>query len=333
MGRKRTKDKGLPARVYRKHGAFWFVDKANKWHRLGDNLVEAMAEWARLVERPAEARTMNALFDRYMAEVAPKKAERSYKDNIRQVQKLRLVFGEMAPEDVEPHHVYGYLDARGADAKVQANREKALLSHVFTKAMQWGILRQNPCRGVKRLTEKPRDRYVEDEELAAFMGAAPDLIRAYCLFKYVTGLRQADILSLKREQIKDDGIHVAISKAGGKRRVILWNEDLELAVKEAKALKRPVKSLHLFCNRSGQPYTGSGFRAIWQRAMRKAIEDGVLAERFTDHDIRAKAATDAHTSGQDAQQLLAHANRHTTDVYIRARKVERITPLTRKKPV
>jgi integrase len=161
---------------------------------------------------------------------------------------------------------------------------------------------------------------------------SPELIKVYCLFKYVTGLRQADILRLKREQIKDDGIHLIIGK-GGKRRVIEWNDDLELAVKEAKAIKRPVKSLHLFCNREGQPYTGSGFRAIWQRAMRNAITKGVLAERFTDHDIRAKAATDADRSGQDAQQLLAHANRHTTDVYIRARKVERITPLTRRKPV
>lgn len=105
MGRKRTKDKSLPRRVYRKHGAFWFVDRANKWHRLGDNLVDAMARWAEIVEQPAEARRMGDLFDRYMREVAPKKAPRTYKDNVRQMEKLRLVFGEMRPDDVEPHHV------------------------------------------------------------------------------------------------------------------------------------------------------------------------------------------------------------------------------------
>lgn len=215
---------------------------------------------------------------------------------------------------------------------MQANREKALLSHVFTKAMEWGVMRHNPCRGVKRLPERARDRYVEDAELSAFMSVAPVLIRAYCLFKYATGLRQADILSLRRDQVKEDGIHLTISKTRS-RRVIEWNADLELAVREAKAIPRPVKSLHLFCNRKGQPYTGSGFRAIWQRAMKKALDTGALADRFTDHDIRAKAATDADSAGQNAQQLLAHASRHTTDSYIRARKVERITPLSRKKPV
>jgi hypothetical protein len=40
------------------------------------------------------------------------------------------VFGQMRAADIEPQHVRQYLDAR--TAKVAANREKALLSHVLT---------------------------------------------------------------------------------------------------------------------------------------------------------------------------------------------------------
>lgn len=64
--------------------------------------------------------------------------------------------------------------------------------------------------------------------------------------------------------------------------------------------------------------------------MRKALDRGVIDERFTEHDIRAKAATDADAAGMDARRLLAHQSQATTDRYIKTRQVERITVLTRK---
>ncbi|WP_181919209.1 hypothetical protein [Alkalilimnicola ehrlichii] len=155
MGRPRTKNKHLPPRVYFKHGAYYYVDRAGQWHRLGANLPDAMAEWAKLVEAPVTATRMQSLFDRYMLEIAPRKAPRTYKDNKSEIKALRVFFGDMKPEDVEPRHVYEFLEIRGQTAPVRANRERALLSHVFTKAMQWGVLRYNPCRGVKRITERP----------------------------------------------------------------------------------------------------------------------------------------------------------------------------------
>ena len=44
----------------------------------------------------------------------------------------------MRAADIEPQHVRQYLDARAA--KVAANREKALLSHVLTKTREWGVM-------------------------------------------------------------------------------------------------------------------------------------------------------------------------------------------------
>ncbi|MGC9158632.1 MAG: hypothetical protein ACP5FH_06535, partial [Terracidiphilus sp.] len=43
------------------------------------------------------------------------------------------------PETITPVHVARYLDQRGAEAPVSANREMALLSHVYTKALRWGM--------------------------------------------------------------------------------------------------------------------------------------------------------------------------------------------------
>ena len=53
------------------------------------------------------------------------------------------------------------------------NREKALLSHMFNKAREWGYTdAPNPCQGVKGFTESGRDRYVSDTEFAAVRSAA-----------------------------------------------------------------------------------------------------------------------------------------------------------------
>src|SRR5690625_5041423 len=311
MGRPRAKNKHLPPRVYQKHGAFYYVRPGDgKWVRLGETLPDAMAEWSRIVDKPDGASTMNKLFDRYMLEVAPKKAARTYQDNQNEVKALRAVFGEMRPQDVEPHHVARFLEVRGDQAPVRANREKALLSHVFTKVMVWGVVRMNPCRGVKRNTERPRDTMADMSDLLGFLSVAPDLLRAYVLFKYCVGRRQGEILKTRLDQLREDGIHYRSADRPtkrGKQIIIGWTPELREAVAMAKALPRPVKGLYLFSNREGQPYTGDGFRSIWQRAMKKAMELGVVKERFTEHDLRANAATDAEAQCKSAVALLAHA--------------------------
>lgn len=49
-----------------------------------------------------------------------------------------------------------------------ANREKALLSNVFSYAIRWGVAKDNPCRHVKRNPEVRRERLPEPQELTAF---------------------------------------------------------------------------------------------------------------------------------------------------------------------
>jgi integrase len=46
---------------------------------------------------------------------------------------------------------------------------------------------------------------------------------------------------------------------------------------------------------------------MWQRFMARLLKDTKIKERFTEHDLRAKCASDAETLGR-AQQLLGHAD-------------------------
>ena len=45
---------------------------------------------------------------------------------------------------------------------------------------------------------------------------------------------------------------------------------------------------------------------MWQRFMKKALKNTSLIERFTEHDLRAKVASDTGT--QHTQKLLGHAS-------------------------
>ncbi len=60
-------------------------------------------------------------------------------DNDRESAKLLLVFGGSAIDSISRADVQQYMEARGATAKVRANREKAILSRVwnFARAKGW----------------------------------------------------------------------------------------------------------------------------------------------------------------------------------------------------
>lgn len=326
MGRKRKYDKHLPRWVYQRAGTYYFVEKATgKWSNLGRDYGKALAEYGRLVAGSnTRSRTMADLIDRYLREVAPTKAEATYRDNRRQGKLLRAFFGPMNPMDVTARHIYQYMDERGKRSEVQANRDLSLLQAVFKKAVRWGDVSVSPVVKIERFKEYPRKRYIQDWEFSAFKKNAGQLIAAYMDFQYLTALRQGDILRIRLSEIKSDGIHVTVSKTG-QERIITWTPLLKEAVRNARSVPRPVRGMYLFCTRTGSRYTTDGFRSIWQRRMRSALEDGTLGERFTTHDIRAKSASDANDLAR-AQDLLGHANDKITKEHYR-RLPEQVKPL------
>ena len=308
--------------MYFIHSAYYFVDRDGKWHPLGRNRVRALAKYGELTEAPGSLLTMGSLMDRYMKEVAPKKAPRTYKNNTNEIRTLRAVFGRMCPEEVTPQDIYAYMDAR--KAPTAANREKALLSDIFNYAIRWGVVANNPCRHVKRNPEKPRDRYVEDSELKAVWNLAPPILRCAMEFAIMTSLRLGDILRLNiRDNIRKEGLYVKTGKTG-KKLLFTWSRELRNLVERCKALRGKVSGLYLICTRDGQKYTEDGFKSMWQRLMRKALAESVIKDRFTFNDLRAKAASDAEPA--NAPDLLGHDDPKTTNrIYRRAPR--RVTPI------
>ncbi len=313
MGRKRRDRRDLPERVYLKHGAYYFVSKDGKWHRLGTDYAKALTKYGDLNSSGAGF-SLGAIMDRYMREIAPTKAPRTYKNYEREMRLLKAGFGHMLPDDLTPPNIYAYLDSR---PPVAGNREKALLSTVFSYAVRWGLATDNPCRLVKRNTETPRDRYVEDWEYRAVYALASPMMQIAMEVARMTGLRQGDILKIKLTDVKDGGLH---SHTGKTKKRMIYEMTPELAAVVDRSQSIPilgVQPLHPYLIRTerGSGYTAYGFRTIWQKLMRRALSAEVIKERFTFHDLRAKAADGA----ENASELLGHDDPRTTNrVYRRA---------------
>lgn len=319
---KQRKKQGLPPRVYEKHGAYYYVTPKHKWIRLGATKQEMLSKYYEILDRPTKIYTMNDLINRYMQEVSPTKAPRTYKDNQYEAERLRAVFKDMEPQDITPVHIYEYLDERSKKARVRANREKALLSSMFNFAIRWGVVKDNPCRHVKRLTEKPRSRYIEDWEYKAFHEIATPIIQVVMDFAYLTCQRIGDILKIQESDLSEEGIKVVQNKTKTKL-LMSWSEELKFCVNRAKQLRGNIRSFHLFCRRDGKPYTRHGFSSMWQRIMAKALAQGLLTERFTFHDIRAKSYSDEKTI--EGKRRAGHKSLQMSGTYDRGMK--KVTPL------
>ncbi len=159
----------------------------------------------------------------------------------------------------------------------------------------------------------------------------PRAIQAFLRINLLTGRRRVEILRVRTTDLLEQGIRFNIvKKRKNKLLTIEWSDELRQAVQDALDARPVDIAPWLFCNRRGDPYARSdgsanGWDSMWQRFMSRVLAETTVVERFTEHDIRAKAASDAE-SLERARQLLAHADTRMTERVYR-RKPEVVKPL------
>lgn len=306
----------LPPRLHRKHGAYYYV-RDHVWTHLGRDYGQALRTWAEWEGREATGvRTVAQALAQYLADSERRLKPAtlaSYRDGMKM---LVPVFGAMPLEAVTRAHVYEYVRRRGT---VSANRERALLSAVYTWALNAGIYAgSNPAAGLRyRNPEKPRQRYVTDAELQALIDAAWPRWKPFLRFAYLTGLRQGDLLRLRLCDGTETGIVVDTGKTG-KRVVIGWTGELRTLWKDMARSR--IGTAPLLLNRDGEAYTSTGFRASWRKLK---LRVGLPDVHF--HDIRKKTGSDAD-SLTHAAALLAHEDEATTRKHYRVKPTP-VTPI------
>ena len=292
MARKRNPDnEGLPKRWRWKKGAYrYLVPKGQEdfWDgktefKLGVTLSDAYQVFgARIESTPDDIQTFAHLFDHYAVKVTPTKAPRTQIDEQRMLGKLRQMIGRNKVEPWKPKHSYKLRNKIKETAKKSgekfANRHMALLKHVFTKAVEWGVIDDHPMKAgnFKMYTEeKSKLRTPSIEEILDSIdpyNCPNPMLRAFVLLKLITGLRMTDILGITMSDITSEYLTVVQSKTRnttGKTLKFKMTDLLKQVIDEAKAYPANVLSPYLFKTDKGSSYlkednTCHGFQTIWQ---------------------------------------------------------------------
>ncbi len=191
-----------------------------------------------------------------------------------------------------------------------ANRHLALLSRMFSLAIQWGHLERNPVRGIKKYKEAgPRYRYLSGDELTRFLAAldaeAGQLTANALKLLLLTGVRKMELFSLRWSEVDlpRESIRLLHTKNGRSRVVVLNSLALEI-----------MKQIHSDAT-PGCPWvfparTGSGHLIDIRRPLKRAMAKAEL-EDLRPHDLRRSFACLAVNAGVDIYQikdLLGHSN-------------------------
>ncbi len=346
MGRRRTSSKSaaLPRYVYKIRHCYFFRSPLppRKWIPLGSDLNAALAKYAPLLllgsneqatladtlsnagllPPPPKPPTLADAWEKYKALELPRKAVRTQNDNLQEAKNLLAVFGAVALDDITTLDIRTYLDTRGASAPVRANREVALLSHVFNRSREWGMMTlPNPCQGVRKYREKGRDRYVSDAEYLAVWAAGDTLVKDAMALAYLLGQRPQDVFKLTLHDVSTNLIDIQVTKTKQRVRIEV-TPTLRTLLDDLSARRRRPGITALLVNEKGEPATHEMFRNRFDAARARA---GVS---FQLRDLRAKNATDTGDLAT-AQKRLAHTSRSTTEHYVRSRQGETVAALDR----
>lgn len=348
-------NKGLPKGWRLRRGLYLYrVPVAIREHwdnksefRLGTSLAEAhrtfsgrIAAIEGAVSADNEYPTMGHLLDHYLLTITPTKAPTTQAAERNTIAILRAIWGESIPADITPQQINKVKHAtalkRGARS---ANAHLATLSHVFTMGIEWGAMAEHPMTN-KKVTRVKQERTVRriptDEELVSAISVATPILEAYVEIKIRTGLRQTDMLKIRRDQIKPDGLHVTISKTArstGKSIIIEMDSGLRHWINKALSANRHnVQSMWLFQTKSGESYMNEydradGFKSLWARWMKRVKK--LEIEPFPERYLRNKVGDDS-ASDEAARELLGHDSVTTTRKFYR-NKPAKVTPIKRGK--
>jgi integrase len=294
----------------------WTVKAAREEARRLRALIDLGGDPLAEIEAGRDAPTVADLCRRYEDEHLPRKRPRSAEED-RTLIRTRILpaLGSIKVADVTYNDIDGlHRNITKQGKPYRANRTVSLLSKMFSLAStKWKLRPDNPCRGIERNSEQPRERYLSADELSRLSEVlaehtnreAADAIRLLLL----TGARRNEVLSATWAQFDlTNGLWTKPSSHTKQKRlhhVPLSPPALELLVK----LRERSTSEYVFPGKDGHRISLDAWKAI-----RKAARlNGVRL-----HDLRHTFASILASGGASLPmigKLLGHSNVGTTARY------------------
>lgn len=215
-----------------------------------------------------------------------------------------IPMNEVSTPDVM--HLHSTIATRASPAT--ANRYLALISGIFSLAINCDIVTRNPAKGVKKLKEaEPRRRSLSGDELGRFILALDESGKiTSCALKMLllTGMRRMELFSLKWSEvdIEAGSVRLLHTKNGRSRTVVLNSLALEL-MKKILSEASP-NCLWVFPARNGG-HIKDARKALWKAMKLANISD------LHPHDLRRSFASllvNANVDIYQIKDLLGHSS-------------------------
>jgi len=241
-------------------------------------------------------------FARTYLETHAKPNKRSWKRDADIIETLNRFFNQKTLQEITPFDVENYKRERLFQVKpATVNRDLACLKTIFSKAVEWGKVKENPVKRVKLLrVNNIRVRYLETEEMANLLKNCSEPLYTIVTVALNTGMRKSEILNLKWSELDCNHrlIYLMETKSGNSREVPMNNIVFSALLKVRKNPKGP----YIFCDKYGQPF--QDVKTSFHTALKKTE-----IENFTFHDLRHTFASQLVMMGADlktVQELLGH---------------------------
>ncbi|NIO20900.1 MAG: tyrosine-type recombinase/integrase, partial [Candidatus Aenigmarchaeota archaeon] len=192
---------------------------------------------------------------------------------------------------------------KGPDANLASvNRELALLSHMFTKAIKDGKAQFNPVKGIQRFQEVERnqilDEGLEEEELYKAIRSCHKTSHIEPIIRVLLGTacRVGEVLNMKKEWI-DSSLKLAkiprTSTKNKKPKVVRFTDEVWSIIEESAEAS---KGDYIFSKNDGTPY--KRINKAWE-TVRKTIGRPDLRI----HDLKGTVLTRLGNRGYDTFML------------------------------
>ncbi len=185
------------------------------------------------------------------------------------------------------------------------NRELDTLRSIFSKAVEWGKLRESPMVRVKRLrVENRRTRILSEDEQRRLLEACPRKLRAIVLLALVSGARIGEVLGLRWDHC-ENGYMTFLETKNGKARQIPITPAIA-AVLAAQPRVHP----WVFTNAHREkPFTVNGVAHVFARAIARA---GIGTGDVTLHTLRHTALSRMIAAGLDDYTVMEISGHSST---------------------
>jgi len=242
-------------------------------------------------------------------------ARRNFRPDVCRLNKLCDYFKDVDLRTITPLMVERFRKSKLKDGNKRSscNRYLALMKRMFNVAIHEGYAEENPVQKVKLFSEKDtlKEHILTEREEGRLMEACSETLSPIIVVALNTGMRKAEILNLKWDQVDLKARRIKVEKTkSGKVRFIPVNNALHNVLNRLGSENGQCP--YVFFNpETMKPYVDmkKGFKAACRRA-------GIEGLRF--HDLRHTFATRLVAKGADIEtirDLLGHHSITVTQRY------------------